>query len=223
MKQNIRMVLGIALCLPVLMYGQRRTAYTEFTGGIGTINGGNDISLNNSISGIFKEIRPMAMVGAKRHFNSWFGMGAEARFGYTESLDENFGNTDRGLESFATVMQANVFFEAHLLRFGKFHRDQRYTFYLKGGGGFTAWDPTLSTTGNVPFPSGVVPQNDTYNSTNILLGVGAKFRLNYQSVLGLEFASHFVSEDNLDGFLSDFGGANDAFGGVTVYYSYLLF
>lgn len=220
---NLRGMGLLMLLLPLLSWGQGRLAYTEFGAGLGTLNQGSDVAVNRSVEGIFKEIRVQGFIHAKRHFNDWFAMGVNLKFGYTESFDGNHGNAQRRLESFATLMQSNLFTEIHLKKFGKYHRGENFTYYLKGGAGFAAWNPTLSTTDNKAFPDKIIPQNDSYNGINTFIGFGFKYRIAYQSIIGLEFTAHFLNEDNFDGFLSDTGGENDGFGGVSIYYSYLLF
>lgn len=220
---RIKIGVLIFMLAPLATVAQSRLAYTEFGVGIGTLNQSSDITAGGNIEAVFKEIRPAAFVHAKRQFNDWFGMGIDARIGYTEATDANHGRPERRLQSFSRLIQANGFFEIHFLKFGKYHRDQRHTYYLKGGAGYAAWDPTLSTADNKAYPDGIDPQNDTYSGINYQMGFGAKFRLSYQTILGVEYSIHFLNEDTFDGLITNTSRANDGYSGINVYFSYLIF
>ena len=222
-RDNLRSWTMLLLILPLMAWGQKRTAYTEFGAGVGTLNQNSDIALNEGFEGVFDEIRVQGFIHAKRHFSDWFALGLNLKFGYTEAFDANHGKPNREFETWSTLMQSNLFFEIHFRKFGKYHRERKFTYYIKGGGGFAAWNPNLSTTSDKAFPADVIPQNDSYNGTNFLMGGGLKYRLNYNAILGLEYTAHFLNEDNLDGFLSTAGGENDGYGGISIYYSILLF
>ncbi len=219
---------GLIFILLVLLSGNQllaqrvRTAYTEFAGGVGTLNHAGDIATTNSTEAIFKEVRPQIKIMAKRHFNDWFGMGVETGYGWLSASDANHSNFDRGFSTEVGILQINVFSEVHLIRFGKYHLDDKFSIYLKFGGGLLAYDPEIVAAET--YGATYEPALNAYTSFNTFFGGGVKFRTDYRGVLGVELVLHNAGTDQLEGLnITTVSSQNDVYGGIFIYYSYLIF
>lgn len=202
---------------------QSRTAYTEFGVGMGTLNYSGDIATSLTVEPIIREMRPQFYIFAQRNLNHIFSFGAEVNYGWLVGNDLNHTNRDRGLDVVTTMTQINANFELNFKKFGKYHYDQKKTFYIKGGGGFIAYNPNLNTQVGV-FPENVSLMDDSYSSVNYFFGGGLKLRTSFHSFLRMEIMFHFIGADNLDGFeLTDRISSNDIYGGIRIAYSYAIF
>lgn len=221
----LKALLSILTCclISVSALAQSRTAYSEFGGGVGTLNYSGDIATTFGVSAVLKEVRPQFFVFAKRHFNHIFGAGAEANFGWIYGSDENHTNVTRGLSNHTTITQVNGFVELHLAKFGKYHIDRKSALYIKAGLGFLAYNTNISASRT--FPNDIELFPDAYSGIHYFGGGGIKFRLTYHSVLAIEVLASNAGTNQLDGFVyrSGQGSSNDLFGGLRISYSYLVF
>lgn len=218
-----KLLLLFALLTAGSSFAQSRTASTEFGAAVGTLNYSGEIATTTSTSALLTEVRPMVSILVKRNFNTIFSAGLEAGYGFIYANDANHTHPNRQLEVTTGLLQVNPFVELNLIKFGKFHYDQKFTLYVKAGGGFIAYNPEPE----VPevYPQGYDPQPNAYSGINFFGGGGMRFRVGYKSVLGLEATIHGTSEDNLDGVMqiSESNNANDYYGGVKIVFTKMVF
>ncbi|MDZ7847731.1 MAG: peroxide stress protein YaaA [Owenweeksia sp.] len=182
------------------LFAQSRLAYSEFGLGIGTLNYSGEIATTTSTGALVEEARPNVNLFAKRHVNDWFGFGLDMSYGWIYANDLNHTHQRRGLEVNTSIFQVNPFVEINILKFGKFHYDRKFSFYLKGGASYMAYNPDPAA--NEVYPSNLDPQPDAYTSIGVFGGGGLKFILGYKTILTLEATFHNAGADNLDGVLA---------------------
>jgi len=217
-----KLFLAAVFSLGAICTQAQKLAYSEYGLSVGTLNYGGDIATSNSVAAMLDEVRPDFGIYAMRHFNDWFAMGAEAHYGWFYANDENHDYPTRGLSVSTSVTQANLFAEANFIRFGKYHYDRKFGLYIKAGGGFLAYNPTLTISNLVPENIDLYP--NSYSGFAFYGGFGFKFRTSFKGVLRLEAVFHSTGTDHLDGFeykrqLTN----NDALGSIRVSYSLLVF
>lgn len=219
-----RFLLSLAfliLGLGALEAQTKRTKYYEFGVQMGTLNMNNDIATTNRVNAVFQEMTFQGGIFAKYHLNDWFGLGAEMNYGVLEANDANHDNFTRGFSVQTSLVNANLFTEIHFIRFGKYHMDDKFTVYLKGGLGVAGWNPEFAFETNIP--ENVQIESNSYSGMTYFGGFGAKYRLSYNSIIGLETRFNSVSGDTMDGFiLMDGDNSNDGFWGVKLFYSYAI-
>lgn len=223
MKHTLSIAL-IALFGLGLNAQKARTSYGEYGIGLGSWNMTSQIANQNSVGAVFKEVRPHVQAFAKYHFNDWFGFGVDMNFGSLYASDANHREIERGFEVSTVLFNSNLFVEAHLIRFGKYHRDQKFSLYVKGGAGMSAWDPELSLSERQRNTIDV--ENGAYSAFSYSYGMGAKFRLAYRSILTVEARLHNSGGNTLEGFVftnPENPVSNDTFWGLSVAYSYAIF
>lgn len=212
------------LCWASAMAQPARTQYGEYGIGFSTLNLSSDLSGSGKLDATFQEMRAQVTIFGKYHFNDWFGAGAEMSYGTLYAADANHGMAERGFSVNTELFHSNAFAEIHLIRFGKYHRDRKFSLFLKGGVGIAGWNPELNIPGEVPDNVEVDDGGDW--GVNLFGGGGAKFRIAYKSVLTLETRFFAPGGDTFDGLLfTDDSGleGNDRFWGVMLSYSLLLF
>lgn len=202
---------------------QNKFAHSEFGLGVQSMNYSGDIATTTNVSALLTEVRPAFKIYALRHFNDWFGMGAEFSYGWFYANDENHSNPNRGLSVYTTMTHINAFMEINLIRYGKYHFDRKFGLYLKTGGGLVAYNPHI--TFNNQLSPEFIPYPNSYSDFNFFYGAGMKFRTSYRSSLRLEILFHSLPSDHLDGFEYSGGklSENDAYGGIMIAYSLLVF
>jgi hypothetical protein len=201
-----------------------RTKYYEFGAGIGTFNMQNEIANSSNVNAVLAEIAPSISVFAKYHFNDWFGIGFDVNYANLTSSDANHNNFNRGLSVRTSLLSSNAFTEIHFIRFGKYHLEDKYTVFIKGGLGVAGWNPELSIDGNLDATKYQVESNG-YWGLNSFYGLGAKYRLGYNSILTLEFRSGSSGGDTMDGFLEvgdNIITTNDRYWGLLFSYSHAI-
>lgn len=214
----------LALALSIQVQAQKRTKYYEFGGGIGTLNMSNDIANSSNVNGVLAEMAPQYSVFAKYHFNDWFGMGVDINYASLSASDENHNNFNRGFSVNTTLLNSNLFTEIHLIRFGKYHLEDKWTIFLKAGAGVSGWNPEFSY--NDLIPEDITVETNAYSGFSYFYGFGTKYRLAYQSILSLEFRYANSGGDTMDGFLQSGEGViseNDTYWGILLSYSYAIF
>ncbi len=214
----------LVLFAGVSLFGQARTAYSEFGIGIGTLNQKSEIANTTSASALIDEVRPNFTAFGARHFNDWFALGVMASYGWTVADDVNHQNQTRGLSVKTDMFQVNPFVEVNLIKFGKYHLDRKFTIYLRAGAGFLAFNPTPNA--SKTYPDEFEVETDAYRSLNFFAGTGVKFRVSYDYILTVGVQLHNSGADNLDGILNKtagLGGKNDSYGGINICFSKALF
>ena len=219
------------LVLPVLLlslgsalHAQNRLAYSEFGLGVGTLNYSGEIATTTSVSALLTEARPNVSVFAQRHFNDLFSIGILSSYGWFYASDINHTHQNRGLEVTTSVFQINPYLELNLIRFGKFHLDQKFTIFLRAGAVYLAYNP--DPVAAEIYPPNLDPQIYAYTSFNYFGTLGMKFRVGYQTILTLDWSIHNAGADNLDGVIAinpEDRGANDTYGGISVSISRAIF
>lgn len=212
-----------SLLISSASWAQSRTSSTEFGISVSTLNYSGEIATSTSTSALLKEVRPAGGLMVKRNFNDLFSMGLEASYGFIYASDANHSNPNRGLEVTTSLLQVNPFMELNLIRFGKFHYDQKFTIYLKAGGGFIAYNPDPKVM--EVYPQGIDPEPNAYTGLNFFGGTGVRFRVGYKSVLSLEATIHGTNVDNMEGVFQESASntANDYYGGLTLTFSKMVF
>ena len=201
----------------------KRTKYYEFGGGIGTLNMSNEIANSSRVNAVFAEIDAQITLFAKYHLNDWFGIGGEMSYGSLKASDVNHDNFNRGFSVNTSLLSGNIFSEVHLIRFGKYHLDQKYTVFLKGGLGVAGWNPELTIDGTVP--NDIDIETDAYIGMNTFFGLGMKYRVSYHGILAVELRYSTLGGDTMDGILEtapDIVLDNDKYWGVMFSYSFAI-
>ncbi len=213
--------------LLLMVFGlQAQTKYTkyyEFGAGLGTLNMSNDIANSGRVSAFFAEVSPALNVFAKYHFNDWLGMGADIQYANLTAADINHENSNRGLSVTTSLLNSNAFLEAHFIRFGKYHLDDKYTIFIKGGIGVSGWNPEL--TFNDLIPQDVEVETNAYSGLSNFYAIGAKYRLSYHGILTFEFRYTNAGGDTMDGFIDlspQATNENNSFWGFSLSYSYAI-
>lgn len=218
-------ILFLALFLGLNAEAQtKRTKYYEFGAGIGTLNMNNEIANSSNVNAVLEEIAPQISIFAKYHFNDWFGMGVDINYANLQAADKNHNNFNRGLSVTTSLLNSNVFTEIHFIRFGKYHLEDKWTVFIKGGAGVSGWNPELFIDGIIP--SGIEVETNGYSGFSTFYGLGMKYRAAYQGILTVELRFTDSGGDTMDGFLEidpDIIASNDTFWGVLVSYSYPIF
>lgn len=218
-----------ALLLALLLFGidlsaqSKRTRYYEFGAGVGTLNMRNEIANSNRVNAVFAEMDAQVSLFGKFHVNDWFGLGGEFSFGSLQANDINHNDFNRGLSVNTSLLSGNLFTEVHLIRFGKYHLEQKYTIFLKGGVGVAGWNPEIEI--EKLLPDNIEIESDAYIGMNTFFGLGAKYRASYHGILTFELRYSSVGGDTMDGItdirpnvISD----NDRYWGVMFSYSYAI-
>ena len=218
--------LSALFCLGMMQaYGQKnRTSYYEIGGGAGVATMQTEVSNRSSVEAFYKEARPLGNVFIKYHLSDWFGLGTEMSYGALYAKDANHKKQSRGVTSRSRLFQANAFTEIHFIRFGKYHRENPFTLYLKGGAGFNTWDPTVET--SAPLEEYYEKEVGAYTGFGAYIGAGFKFRLGYHSILSLELRSGGVGGNNLEGLRDTRASAapgDDSYTSFQVSYSWAFF
>lgn len=201
----------------------KRTKYYEFGGGIGTLNMSNEIANSSRVNAVFAEIDAQITLFAKYHLNDWFGIGGEISYGSLRASDVNHDNFNRGFSVNTSLLSGNIFSEVHLIRFGKYHLDQKYTVFLKGGLGVAGWNPELTIDGKVP--NDIDIETDAYIGMNTFFGLGMKYRVSYHGILAVELRYSTLGGDTMDGILETAPNIvldNDKYWGVMFSYSFAI-
>lgn len=202
----------------------KRTKYYEFGAGLGTLNMSNEIANSSNVNGALAEIAPQISIFAKYHVNDWFGWGIDVNYANLKAADQNHNNFNRGLSVTTSLLNSNVFTEMHFIRFGKYHLEDKWTVFVKGGIGVSGWNPEL--TFNNLIPENIEIETNAYSGFSYFYGLGTKYRLAYQGILTLEFRYTNSGGDTMDGFLETTEGLvtdNDVFWGLLLSYSYPIF
>ncbi|MCR9154524.1 MAG: outer membrane beta-barrel protein [Croceimicrobium sp.] len=215
----------LMLCIGMSSQAQsKRTKYYEFGAGIGTLNMSNEIANSSNVNGVLTEMAPQFSIFARYHFNDWFGMGVDINYANLQASDANHNNFNRGLNVSTSLLNSNVFTEMHFMRFGKYHLEDKWTIYIKGGAGVSGWNPELTFDNLIP--EDIEVETNAYSGFSYFYGFGTKYRLGYQSILSLEFRYTNCGGDTMDGFLQTAEGVasnNDTFWGLSLSYSYAIF
>lgn len=218
-----------ALLLVALLFGlsvdaqTKRTKYYEFGIGIGTLNMTNEIANSSRVNAVFAEMDAQISLFTKLHVNDWFGLGGEISYGSLGAADANHDDFNRGFSVNTSLLTGNIFTEVHLIRFGKYHFEQKYSIFLKGGIGVAGWNPELEISGLVP--DNVDIETDAYIGMNRFFGIGAKYRVSYNSILTAELRYSIVGGDTMDGILitaPNHISDNDKYWGLMFSYSYAI-
>ncbi|PTM06039.1 MAG: hypothetical protein DA405_01520 [Bacteroidetes bacterium] len=224
MRNYRSVLLLVALLFALNVDAQtKRTKYYEFGAGIGTLNMSNEIANSSRVNAVFAEIDAQISIFAKYHVNDWFGFGGEISFGNLNASDANHDNFNRGFSVNTSLVTGNLFSEIHLIRFGKYHLDQKHTIFLKGGIGVAGWNPELQIAGLVP--ENIDIETDAYIGMNTFVGLGVKYRVSYHGIITAELRYSTVGGDTMDGILEtapNIISDNDKFWGVMFSYSYAI-
>jgi hypothetical protein len=108
------------------------------------------------------------------------------------------------------------------VRYGKLHWEQKFTPYVKLGGGYMSSASYGQNTINLPPNIELHPY--AYHTYNVFYGVGARFRAGWKTSISIEFVSHITGEDRVDGFIdTDAPANNDRYYGVWLTFSRMVF
>ncbi len=217
--KKIFICLALSIAMPAV--AQRQLNYTDFGFAVGVMIHTGEIS-NGGVGAYIGDTRLQAKLNLKRTLASWFTLGIEAGYGYLSAKDENHLQADRGYSVSTHLIQVNPFMELNFMKFGKYRRDQRWTPYLKLGGGIVFYNPELNE--DAVYRSKIELRPNAYSGFNFLIAFGAKIRTSYNSYLTLEPIIHFTNFDDIEGWrYSRNLTNNDVYGGFTVGYNYMIF
>lgn len=201
-----------------------RKKYYEFgiASGVSTMK--TLISDDPGVASFLEEARPMGGVFVKYHLSDWFGLGAEMNYGTFYANDLNHNHPNRGLSARTSMFQGLGFFEVHLMKFGKYHLDDKFSIFLKAGGGAVAYDPEVNTPQKLPDFYQIDPGAEL--NFGFFGGFGAKYRLGYHSILAFEFRAGNSGGDLMEGVLNtqeDADNGPDTYSTFLLSYSYAIF
>jgi hypothetical protein len=202
----------------------KRTKYYEFGAGIGTLNMSNEIANSSNVNAVFAELSPSISIFAKYHFNDWFGIGFDVNYANLQAADKNHNNFNRGLSVTTSLLNSNAFTEIHFIRFGKYHLEDKWTVFIKGGLGVSGWNPELYVDRLIP--EGLEIETNGYSGFSTFYGLGTKYRVAYQGIITFELRFTNSGGDTMDGFLEtdpDIIASDDTYWGVSLSYSYPIF
>ena len=223
--KTLGLITSLALLFGASLKAQDgRLRYYEFgvVGGVSTMK--TLISDDPGVSPFLDEARPTVGVFGRYHFNDWFGLGAEMNYGSFYANDANHSNPGRGLAASTEVLQGLGFFEIHLLKFGKYHLDDRFSLFIKAGGGAVAYNPEVSLPQKLPDFYEINP--GAALNFGYFGGLGAKYRLGYHSILAFEFRAGNTGGDLMEGVLNTQENADngpDTYSTFLLSYSYAIF
>ncbi len=219
MKNVLAAIFLSILSLSVL--AQSRTRYSEFGAGIGTMNALTEISNTNNTSALLAETGLNFSIYGMKHVNDWFALGLDISYAGVNMSDANHSNPSRGISNTTNMWQFNPYIQMHFIRFGKYHTDRKFTFYVKAGFGGLIYNPDPSA---IRFDDNIELKPDSYSSINYFGGLGLKIRTSLHSSLSLEYLRHNSGTDFLEGIIdSDLpSNGNDSYGGIQLRFSYLL-
>ena len=219
MKKALIILMSVLFSFTV--NGQRRFDYYDFGVYVGTMNYNGDVA-TGVISGYLSDIRPSAGAYLRTTFSSWFSLGMEGSYSFIYSTDENHGRAARGFEVRTHMIQLNPFIEMNFSKFGKFRRNQKYSLYVKAGGGVNFYNPDVKD--ETQFSESFVLRPNAYMGFNYFGGGGLKIRTSYRSYLNVEFLGHFTTFDDLEGWVYQSNRtSNDFYGGLRIGYNYMFY
>jgi hypothetical protein len=160
---------------------------------------------------LLKSTRPHILLNYKYSVHPLLLLCLDGSYSVLSTKDEYYTQSrNRGWEMNTHMMQLNSSAEINLRRFGKFHCRNKWTFYLKGGGGVLLYNPT--PTFRTPLPDNHILYNGSYSALNIFGGGGIKIRTSYNYMITLEGVIHYAFTDRLEGWDRDFITFNDMYG-----------
>ncbi|MDX5447672.1 MAG: DUF6089 family protein [Bacteroidota bacterium] len=222
MKRNLLSIVGIFV-VPFMMKAQTNLSLVELGGFIGTLNYSGDVATTLNPEAIVKEVRPMIGIHVKRFFNHHMGMGVEASYGTIFAEDVNHSNPKRGFVVQTPITQVNAFGEYNFKMFGKYLKNQKWTPFVRVGGGLLIAQPKINEDFTVSFKTYDV-RPTTVQTFNLLLGAGFKFRIGYYHFLSIYGTWHHAFTDNIEGvMLQNNQSDDDVYAGLRIGYSFVLF
>lgn len=214
-------LLSVLTLMSMISFGQRSLKYQEFQFSLGTMNYSGEITSTYNPGTLLREMGPYASVDYTHYFGPKWGMGTRIGYGRTSASDLNHDQPDRGLSFTSDIVEWNGHIIYHFRRYGKYHRANRTTLYLKMSGGAT-WVHTTHPD-DIQFPSDAELYPGTNGGFNLGLGGGLKWRLSNTSSLSIEFMGHYLYSDVLEGFkLANETNSTDGYGGIRIGYSYFF-
>lgn len=184
----------------------------------------NEIANSSNVNAVFAELSPSISIFAKYHFNDWFGIGFDVNYANLQAADKNHNNFNRGLSVTTSLLNSNAFTEIHFIRFGKYHLEDKWTVFIKGGLGVSGWNPELYVDRLIP--EGLEIETNGYSGFSTFYGLGTKYRVAYQGIITFELRFTNSGGDTMDGFLEtdpDIIASDDTYWGVLLSYSYPIF
>ncbi len=188
---------------------------------LGTLSHVGDVA-GGDPAAVIKEIRPKLGLMYRYHFAPWFGMGVEGSYGKVFAEDSNHGNPKRNYQVDTDVLQLNAFIELSFKKFGKYQRQNSWTFFVKGGGGMVFYDPELRE--DARYGSNIILYPNAYTGMQLYGGGGFKIRTGYSSFLSIDATGHLLFFDNLEGWeYKKNNTSNDMLASFNVGYAWMIF
>jgi len=222
LKGKLFSVLGVLLCFAFAdLKAQKQLRYRDFGVQIGTLTHVGDVA-GGDPAAVIKEIRPKFGLMYRYHFKPWFGLGVEGSYGKVFAEDSNHGNPKRNYQVDTDVLQLNGFIELSFKKFGKYQRQNSWTFFVKGGGGLVFYDPELRE--DARYGSNIILYPNAYTGMQMYGGGGVKIRTGYSSFISLDATSHLLLFDNLEGWeYKKNNTGNDIMASFNVGYTWMIF
>lgn len=209
-----------ALAAPLA--AQRSLRTYDLSAFAGTSNAIGNFANNPSINVLLAEARPQFGVGFTHFTGPRWGLGFEARYGTLFADNRNHTATGfTGVEMNSTYAQLQGQITLHLRKFGKYYKRHFHTPYLRPGAGVVFSQSEYMY--DVPYPSNATLANGTNPSLTYGLDLGWKFRLSEYQTLGIEWGTHFVPGDKIEGFSVANDETPDRINGIRLRYTYHIY
>jgi OOP family OmpA-OmpF porin len=190
-----------------------------------------DVLLGSGTTTVFGDIGdwqigPSVCTGARFKFHKYWSVKANLIFGKGFGRDEGTRNYERDYEFSTFMIEPSVQVEYYIL----FLQGQRYN-----RKGLLLSIPAISSYGFIgfggnffnPTPGGELEKNYSEDFSKfclvIPLGIGAKYNINNDWSVGIEFGRRFTTTDYLDGYTSESSTSNDVYLFGILSFSYKIF
>jgi hypothetical protein len=201
---------------------QRSLRTYDLSAFAGTSNAIGNFANNPSINNLLSETRSQFGVGFTHFTGPRWGWGFEGRYGTLYADNRNHTAAGfTGIEMNSTYTQVQGQLTLHLRKFGKYYKRHFHTPYLRPGAGVVFTQSSYMY--DVPYPANATIYNGTNPSLTYGMDLGWKFRLSEYQSLALEWGTHFVPGDKIEGFTVANDDTPDRINGLRVRYTYHIY
>ena len=217
------LVLAIAGMLTANAQVSRALRYWETGLFVGTTNYNGQVASGGDIGTLIDETRPQIGLFLKRNLTAKFNINAELAYGRLYADDNNYGNGERGFIVNTHLMWANIGFDLHFRKFGKYFKRNSHTPYIALSGGPMFYSPRLKS-GATYDPAVYDLYPGTHTTYNIMLAFGWKFRMSEHGIFGVSLNYHPTGTNYIEGFQTkEPTGGNNAYYGLRLTFSRAFF
>ena len=201
-KKLLLVIIALASYTQIQAQANKPLRYWEAGFFAGSLNYNGSVNEGATIGSKVSETRPHFGIILKRNFSSKFNLNSELAYGKLYADDKNHSNSERGFIVKTDVIWANVGFEFHFKKFGKYFRRNSNTPFIGAGAGVLFYSPKLAT-GPSYEDYNLYPGTD--NTYNIMFAFGWKWRMKKDGLFGISFNYHTTGTEQLEGFTAKEG------------------